>query len=325
MKNIKMKNLLAENMRRFGTKNLKEQEDSKSRKPDAVLVRLIQFLRKTGATDADLMRGLKIDQEELNRLDNVSVDLKAADQKMEIIMQFPIFTTLLQNADLRKKADIIMSYSSYSGSRFQKLAEEVAITLYFINSEQDAQVVSNYIKNRTKQDLYTWLRSNFSLIEMTTPYVGGVSIIDSLRRLNVPIGTTNLSEQNATEPKRLKLLLMYKDGPQKGTTARQIDVLYGYKNAIKPSSLGAVFNFEIAETSGKRHVGRYVCRSGKIEVLATGPRPVDSTTNRPVDSRSSLPTGIYMISAKAKELMEAITGCSDYVFNDTDVSTTNYV
>jgi hypothetical protein len=139
------------------------------------------------------------------------------------------------------------------------------------------------------------------------------------------LGTTNLSEQNATEPKRLKLLLMYKDGPQKGTTARQIDVLYGYKNAIKPSSLGAVFNFEIAETSGKRHVGRYVCRSGKIEVLATGPRPVDSTTNRPVDSRSSLPTGIYMISAKAKELMEAITGCSDYVFNDTDVSTTNYV
>ena len=188
MKNIKIKNLLAENMRRFGTKNLKEQEDSKSRKPDAVLVRLIQFLRKTGATDADLIRGLKIDQEELNRLDNVSVDLKAADQKMEIIMQFPIFTTLLQNADLRKKADIIMSYS---GSGLQKKAEEVAITLYFINSEQDAQVVSNYIKNRTKQDLYTWLRSNFSLIEMTTPYVGGVSIMDSLRRLNVPIKSSN--------------------------------------------------------------------------------------------------------------------------------------
>ena len=146
-------------------------------------------------------------------------------------------------------------------------------------------------------------------------------LAENMRRF----GTKNLSEQNATEPKRLKLLLMYKDGPQKGTTARQIDVLYGYKNAIKPSSLGAVFNFEIAETSGKRHFGRYVCRSGKIEVLATGPRPVDSITNRPVDSRSSLPTGIYMISAKAKELMEAITACSDYTFNDTDVSTTNYV
>ena len=139
-------------------------------------------------------------------------------------------------------------------------------------------------------------------------------LAENMRRF----GTKNLSEQNATEPKRLKLLLMYKDGPEKGKTAHQIDVLYGYKNAIRPSSLGAVFNFEIAETAGRgvKNTGRYVCRSGKIEVLPS-PRPVGST--------SPHPRGIYMISAKAKELMEAITGCSDYTFNDTDVSTTNYV
>jgi hypothetical protein len=138
---------------------------------------------------------------------------------------------------------------------------------------------------------------------------------ENMRRFN----TKNLSEQIATEPKRLKLLLMYNDGPQKGKTARQIDVLYGYKNAIKPSSLGAMFKFEIAETDGPSggFTGRYVCRSGKIEVLTGSIRAAGST--------SPQLAGIYMISAKAKELMEAITGCSDYAFNDTDVSTTNYV
>ncbi len=140
-------------------------------------------------------------------------------------------------------------------------------------------------------------------------------LAENMRRFN----TKNLSEQTTTGPKRLKLLLMYNDGPQKGKTAHQIDVLYGYRNDIKPSSLGAVFLFEVAETAGRRvsWLGRYVCRSGKIEVLPGSDRGAGST--------SPQLAGIYMISAKAKQLMEALTGCSDYAFNDTDVSTTNYV
>ena len=139
-------------------------------------------------------------------------------------------------------------------------------------------------------------------------------LAENMRRF----GTKNLSEQNAAEPKRLKLLLLYKDGPQKGKTAWKIDLLYGYKNAIKPTSSGFEFDFEIVMPmiGLETMTGRYVCRSGKIEVLPSA---------WPVGSSLPHPRGIYMISAKAKESLEAITGCSDYVFNDTDVSTTNYV
>jgi len=189
---IKLKNILAENMRRFGTKNLAEQSSTKSKNfnsGDAVKVRVIQFLRKFGATDNDLMKGLKIDQAELDRLDTISVDLKTADNKMKIIAKFPLFSAILESADLQKKADLIMLYAAMSA--VTNTAEEVAIILYFIKTERDAQIVSNYIKNRTKQDLYTYLRSNFSLIKMTTPYVGDLSIIDSLRRLNVPIKSSD--------------------------------------------------------------------------------------------------------------------------------------
>jgi len=199
---IKLKNILAENMRRFGTKNLAEQSSTKSKNfnsGDAVKVRVIQFLRKFGATDNDLMKGLKIDQAELDRLDTISVDLKTADNKMKIIAKFPLFSAILESADLQKKADLIMLYAEMtavtnmirSGFNVTNSAEEVAIILYFIKTERDAQIVSNYIKNRTKQDLYTYLRSNFSLIKMTTPYVGDLSIIDSLRRLNVPIKSSD--------------------------------------------------------------------------------------------------------------------------------------
>ena len=315
-----MKNLLSENMRRFNTKNLNEQlakPPSNSKNSDLATVRVMQFVRAHGATDNELKTALKIDQQELDRLDNLSVDIKQADQHgknaIGILTKFPVLAARVEHSGIKAKSDLIMMYSEMGRT------EEVAIILYFIRSERDAEIVSTYIRNRTKMDLYNFLRSKFSPIEMTTRYIGDVSIINSLRRLKVYTVTKNLSEQNATEPRRLKLLLMYNDGPQKGKTARQIDVLYGYKNAIKPSSLGAVFKFEIAETDGPSggFLGRYVCRSGKIEVLPGRPHAAGST--------SPQLTGIYMISAQAKELMEALTGCSDYAFNDTDVSTTNYV
>ena len=322
MKNIKMKNLLAENMRRFGTKNLSEQ--SANVPADGTAVQILRVLRKLNIPDDIIKKEWQIDQQELDRLTGLLGKLQRIEDELENEMtnaaSYPVtfLATVAAGSAPSKLATLILQYGQL------KYAPEIAIVLQHIKNEKDAQMVSTYIKNQTKMNLYEWIRSRFSLIKLTTSYAKGDSIIGSLRRLNqLPVpgkgGTTNLSEQNATEPKRLKLLLMYKDGPQKGKTARQIDVLYGYKNAIKPSSLGAVFNFEIAETAGPSggFLGRYVCRSGKIEVLTGSIRPVGST--------SPQLAGIYMISAKAKELMEAITGCSDYAFNDTDVSTTNYV
>jgi hypothetical protein len=218
MKNIKMKNLLAENMRRFGTKNLKE--------------------------------------------------------------------NIKTNSDFNETVKDIMD----GGARGENMTDAILAELGDFYTEIYDSGDTNLIR------LYNQLRMSAD----ETPDIQRYAASKLVKYLN----TTNLSEQTTTGPKRLKLLLMYKDGPQKGKTARQIDVLYGYKNAIKPSSLGAMFKFEIAETDGPSggFTGRYVCRSGKIEVLTGSIRAAGST--------SPQLTGIYMISAKAKELMEAITGCS---------------
>ncbi len=196
MKNIKMKNLLSENMRRFNTKNLNEQlakPPSNSKNSDLATVRVMQFLRAHGATDNELKTGLKIDQQELDRLDNLSVDIKQADQHaknaMGILTKFPLLALRVEQSGIKAKSDLIMMYSEMGRT------EEVAIILYFIRSERDAEIVSTYIKNRTKMDLYNFLQSKFSPIEMTTRYIGDVSIINSLRRLKVYTVTTNLKEE----------------------------------------------------------------------------------------------------------------------------------